>query len=137
SQKGYQIGFYSNIPAVKEQPGKYKGKGSYTTLRTTHNPRQRTRLLTVLALLQTYGIGTISRIMESEKQNIKTGSSVVVITPTLEEDLKRALSYYNQHYNLLLIRIGPSTEEHKLPGIRQSFIDEEVAWDEIKTLDIN
>lgn len=130
SKYGYQIGLYTNISSKNHK------NSSYISVKPGKDSGQRERLLTNLALLQTFSIGKISRIMEIEAKKIKNGSTVIIISSSLDSELKKMLRYYNRFYQLVLICIGNDPTKERLTGIEQYWTAGGESWDEIKSLEL-
>jgi len=123
-----RVGIYSNLAQKRSGP-----RGG-TIVRPGQHQDQRDRVLTALAMMQSYSIGKLTSILEREKRRIPPGSRVIVIAGEPGEQLRRCLTDYQRRYNLTLVQLGP--KEQELPGIHRLFLDREVPWDERTQLEI-
>lgn len=125
-KQGYSTGFYSNC-IIRNQ-------ANYTSLPANNGIGQKERILTLLAKLQPHVKGEIDSIMNIEKKRIREGSTVIVITPSIDENLTKILTHYNKTYILVLIKIGKCKKEIK--GIN-TYCLEEVNWNEIEKVEFS
>lgn len=123
-EEGCQAGFYSN--------GGYNRNSAFTEIPPSKNPGQRGRIMTALAVLEPIRSVRFSGLLQREKSRIKPGSTVVIISPVLDEELEQVLSYYKKYYRLIFIGFDDRIADEKLTGIEKYFLNEEETWDEIE-----
>lgn len=126
-RQGRRVGLYSNL--AQKKSGSVQG----TVLRPGALKDQRTRLLTALALMQSYSIGKLEAIMQRQKQAIPAGSRVLLICSEPSDTLRRSLMDYQRCYQLTVIQLGP--KERDLPGVHRIVLDREVPWHERTSLE--
>lgn len=125
---GYQVGFYSN--------GLIINNSNYTRLRPGKVREQRKRIMTSLAMLRPLNSNNLSRIMQIEKKHIRTGSTVVVITAIMDNELRATLNHYRRGFKIVVIKLGERIKDI-LKGIEIYYLDEEDDWDEIETIKLH
>ena len=127
--QGYQVGLYSD--------GLIKNSSRYISVSPGQSSSHKDKLLTTLAMLKAASQVKFSKILYQEKNNIRPGSTVIIISSFLSAETERMINIYKNNYDLHLIKIGKNEKETKIPGVNTYFIDEEEKLDEIQQMKYN
>jgi len=82
---------------------------TYTTLPAEHNERHENKILETLAFLEGRGNRSIAALVSAQARNLPSGSSVILITPSLHNELLIAvdtLQLRNLHPVVILLDVG-------------------------------
>lgn len=122
----YRVGFYTN---AKEQGGKV---GQMPNL--GHQSRE--RVMTELARLRPYGSGKMTDLMRDEISEIRPGATVIVVSPTEEEEMRNILSDYAKRCRLTVVWVGKEERRKPPRGSDYFYLKGDEKWDEIESLEL-
>jgi uncharacterized protein (DUF58 family) len=124
---GHAVGLYANSIT---QPNAQRVR-----IRPRSHPGQLPIILEALARIVMVGRWPIERIVEVETAHLPQGSTVAVVTATMNERLRRALrAAHHRNLNVVLITLGAAGDSPRLPGIRQHHIGGHEEWHDLASL---
>ncbi|NOZ28382.1 MAG: DUF58 domain-containing protein [Chloroflexi bacterium] len=127
--EGYPIGLYVNSVT---QPG-----GRRIRIRPGSHPDQLTWVLEALTRVVMYGRWPIEAILQVEAPNLRYGSTVIVVSPLLNDRLSRTLvDLRNREYGVSLVGLGEKRLDTPPPGIRYYHIGGHEVWRELEALEL-
>ncbi len=127
-EERYQLGLYVNSVA--------KPAAQRIRLRPSSHPTQLNRVLEALARTVDYGRWPISRLLDLEAGNLPYGTTIVVITPLIDDELKKTLlNVKRREHAVTLIAIGDAQLDVSLPGVTYYHIGRKEAWHELAALE--
>lgn len=103
---GYKVNLYSNVVTKKS------AESTFTVVKPKALRDARDVLLTSLAGLHHISIASSTRLLQREKSQMRAGSSLVFITPHVEEEVYRELLSVRNRFPILLLQ----TKEGPLQG---------------------
>ncbi|MFW6269734.1 MAG: DUF58 domain-containing protein [Bacillota bacterium] len=127
-QAGFTLSFYSNMKT------KYSLRKDYLSISVKANQKQRELVYTALAQLKEKSDFAIEDIINIEKRNIVSTATIIIIIDSIDRDLIRVINLLKKNNNIILITIGKS--DKVLNGIKQFYINDKEAWDEIEKIQL-
>jgi len=128
-EEGYQVGLYVNSVV---QPG-----GERIRIRPGSHPDQLTWILEALAKVVSYGRWPIERILQVEAPTLRYGTTVVAVTPVVNERLCRLLMELpRRELGVVLVALGSARLDMPLPGVRYYHIGGREVWRELESLEL-
>ncbi|MCD6290503.1 MAG: DUF58 domain-containing protein [Anaerolineae bacterium] len=125
--EGLQIGLYVNSVT---QPG-----GQRIRIRPGSHPDQLIWILEALSRVVMYGRWPIEAILQAEAMNLRYGTTIVVVTPVVNQYLRHTLADLRQReHGVTLITLGQAELDPPLPGIRHYHIGGHEEWHELASL---
>lgn len=147
--EGYAVGLYANTimfmpdveekKPVSEQAGGESSSTQQIQRRCIHLPassraEQRTRIMEVLARVQSYFGTNIEEVIQSERAKLPAGSTVVVITSVVNDVLIDTLARLRQSgHAVTILFVGDRAAPGKLAGITVYHIGGEDTWKQLET----
>lgn len=108
-QRGEAFGVYANS---------MMHAGQRVRIVPSAHPRQLTRVLEALAYCVGVPHTTIERVLQQETDQLRNGTSIVLITATLSDSLRRVLAdLQHRGFAVTLLGIGALTLERAIPGV--------------------
>ncbi|HIC89523.1 MAG TPA: DUF58 domain-containing protein [Anaerolineae bacterium] len=129
-ESGYPIGLYVNSVA---QPGGYRIR-----IPPRRHADQLTQVLEALAKVVTlFGRWPIEAVLQVEARALRYGTTVVVITPVINERLRRVLmDLWTKGYGVTLIALGNAQLGVPIPGVQAYHIGGREVWHELAALEL-
>jgi uncharacterized protein (DUF58 family) len=128
-EEGYPLGLYMNSIL----------QSSHQRVRvppTTH-PDRLNWILEALARTDVAAPWSIATILETESVRLPYGSTVVVISPLLDEGLKRVLvDLERREHAVTLVTLGEARLEQALPGVGTYHLGDGEVWHELEALEL-
>jgi uncharacterized protein (DUF58 family) len=126
-EQGRPVGLYANSIT---QPGARR-----IALRPGSKPDRLTHILEALARVITPGRWHIADLLQAESARLAYGTTVVVISATESDRLRRALlDLHDRDYGVAFIRVGEAAAHKPIPGIIQYGIGNRETWRESTSL---
>jgi len=95
------------------------------------NVEQRQRIMEALARVQGYFGSNIEDLLQSERHRLPAGTTIVLITSTLSEQLVDQLVYLRQGgHSVAILFVGDAPPPLKLGGLSIYYIGGEAIWKE-------
>lgn len=124
----YKVGFYTNYVNKKK-----KGNG-YSIVRSSKSPEQLEQILTTMARLGYSAISKLSKILKIELEAIPHGSTIILISLEIDEEVEKLLDYYKKFYKIIFIQVGGDREI--TTGLNKYYLAAEEDWHEIKKISL-
>ena len=110
ADQGYSFGLVSNAVAS------YSGK--WLTVPLGASPSQLTLVLEALAMAGPYVVASLPQVLQTERNNLPPGTTVVLVTSVVTRALAQEAEYITaQGYPLLMLYAGDGMPEMELPGV--------------------
>ncbi len=146
SENGYAVGLYANtimfmpdeqITAASLGTGEIREavaeqlRRRRIRLPISSNIEQRQRIMEALARVQGYFGSNIGDLLQSERHRLPAGTTIVLITSTLSEQLVDQLVYLRQSgHSVAILFVGDAPPPFKLGGLPIYYIGGEAIWQE-------
>lgn len=128
-EEGHPVGLYVNSTIGRG--------GERIRIPPSSRPEQFLYILEALARLQSLGPWTIAKVLEVEKTTLRYGTTVVVVTPTIDDPLRRALmDLQRREYGLVLVALGKANLDVPLAGVEYYHIGGREVWHELASLEL-
>ncbi len=99
---------------------------------------QRKRIMEVLARLQTYLGISITALIQQERSNLPSGSTIVMITTTVNDPLLDTLTQLRQAgHTVSILLVGKQSMSHQLANIPIYHLGGEETWERLKAASID
>ncbi|MHB1415387.1 MAG: DUF58 domain-containing protein [Chloroflexota bacterium] len=126
-ESGYQVGLYANGNARKSD--------SKVAIPASRDPEQLTHILEALAAVLPFAAMPLEDLIASESWGLPYGSTLVVVTAVLNDEIVARLSALGAAgHRLTLLLIGDHVPPITLPGITVYRIGGEEAWRDLAAL---
>jgi uncharacterized protein (DUF58 family) len=145
--EGYAVGLYSNtaIQLPDEQPAAEALNDEQRStvvaqqiarrrvhLSPSSSNEQYRRIMETLARLQTYGHTPLEEILFAERNHLPTGSTVVIITSSINERLTEQLVHLRRNgYAVAILFVGENAVPMRITGITVYHLGGEQAWEKL------
>ena len=126
-EEGHPTGLYVNSVTW---PG-----GQRIRIRPNAHPDQLARILEALARVVMYGRWPIDAVVALESPTLRYGTTVVVVTPRINDRLRRALADLPRHgLAATLVALGDARLDAPLPGVSYHHIGGREVWHGLQSL---
>ncbi len=126
-RNGYRVSFYTNARGKRE--------GRIAIVRP--GSRSRERILGTLALLKPFGVGDLGKFLRDLRWQIRSGSTVIVVSNAREKDIGGLLRDYSRRYRLTAVWTSGNERTSAQNGANYLYVDGDEKWDEIETLTLS
>lgn len=126
-EDGDQVGLYVNSIAQPE--------GQRIRIQPGSRPDHLTRIWEALARVVIPGPWPIEGVLHMEAGRLRYGTTLVVVTPVVNERLRQALvELQRRDFGVVLITLGQARLDVSPPGVRYYHLGGREVWDELETL---
>lgn len=127
--KGHPVGLYVNSMIERG--------GERIRIQPSSHPEQFHHILEALARVEALGPWTITTVLQTDASALRYGTTVVVITPTIDDHLQRALmELQRREYGMVLVALGQACLDAPLPGVQYYHIGSREVWHELESLEL-